>query len=232
VLRRQIASGQLRAGERLYEERIAARLGVSKTPVRLALQRLHQESMVDFQTRRGFTVATFTSQDIRDVVQLREMLEAIAVRRLAEKPNTVAAARLRNCFTNLEGNALGGIDGSFAAADLEFHRRLIELAGSTLVSRMMSQLDIRIEMYLVRGPAIDANLRLRLHAEHFAIIDAVEAGACDRAEYLIREHIRDAWEITKAARLESVTEPAAADAAAHHHAQWGFADAEEEKVGC
>jgi DNA-binding GntR family transcriptional regulator len=201
ALRQQIVSGKLGAGERLYEERLAACLGVSKTPVRQALHRLHRESMVDFRPRRGFRVATFTSQDLQDVVQLREMLEAIAVRRLAEAPSKAVIASLRACFDGIDSDASETLNGTFAAADIAFHRLIISLAGSSLVSRLMSQLDIRVEIYLVRGPALDAELRRRLHHEHLAIIDAIEAGNVEFAERLIREHIRDAWEVTKEARL-------------------------------
>lgn len=207
VLRSEIASGDIPCGERLYEERIAARLGVSKTPVRLALQRLREEALVEFRERRGFHVAQFASQDVRDVVELREMLEAVAVRRLAASARLEVAEELRSCFSDLDVEDTQVTEKAFATADAAFHSKLIELAGSELLARMRNLLDIRIQFYLVRGPSLGLDARRRLHAEHMAIIAAIEAGDSTVAEQLIREHIADAWRATRDVRLGLMAAP-------------------------
>ena len=193
ALRQKIVSGALCAGQRLYEGRLADELGVSKTPIRSALLRLSQEAMVEFRERRGFFVCSISSQDIRDVVELREVVEALAVRKLADYPNPATIKALRACFADIKPSGVDAINPEFAKADFAFHQLLVESADSALLQRMRNLLDIPIQMYLVCRHELDSDDQDRLHAEHKAIVDAIERSDGEHAEALIREHIRDAW---------------------------------------
>ena len=80
TLRRAILTNRLKPGERLMELRLAAELGVSRTPVREAIQLLEREFLVGREPRRGMVVAQITLKQLRDVLELRSMLEELAVR--------------------------------------------------------------------------------------------------------------------------------------------------------
>src|SRR6478672_2282300 len=80
LLWQRIVSHQLQPGDKLSDVRLSEELGVSRTPVREALQRLAQEGIARAESRRGFFVAHFSSQDVREVYDVRAALEVLAVR--------------------------------------------------------------------------------------------------------------------------------------------------------
>ncbi len=92
-LRRLISDGHYPAGARLAEEAVAERLGVSRTPVRLAFRTLAQEGLLQLAGKRGFVVREFSQEDVLAAVEVRGALEGIAARRLAERGIDAPPAR-------------------------------------------------------------------------------------------------------------------------------------------
>ena len=84
TLRRAILKGELKPGERLMEIQLAQRLGVSRTPVREAIRKLELEGLVNMMPRRGAVVAEITLQDLEDVLEVRAVLEELAVQKACE----------------------------------------------------------------------------------------------------------------------------------------------------
>ena len=95
VLREAIITGHLRANEPLPQDEIAAQLRVSHIPVREALRQLESEGLVTYQPNRGATVSALTSEEIREIYEIRVILETAAIRRAATRltPLQLAAAR-------------------------------------------------------------------------------------------------------------------------------------------
>jgi GntR family transcriptional regulator of vanillate catabolism len=85
TLRQLIVSGRLSAGERVAEIPVADRLGVSRTPVRLAFRSLEQEGLLEKAGKRGFVVRRFSEADVRTAIEVRGTLEGLAARHLAER---------------------------------------------------------------------------------------------------------------------------------------------------
>jgi Transcriptional regulators len=95
VLREAIITGHLRGNEPLPQDEIAAQLRVSHIPVREALRQLESEGLVTYQPNRGATVSALTSEEIREIYEIRVILETAAIRRAASRltPLQLAAAR-------------------------------------------------------------------------------------------------------------------------------------------
>src|SRR5258708_29019399 len=104
-IREMILRGELAAGARVAEAPLAQRLGMSRTPVRQALPLLAQEGLLAEHETRGYVVRTFTAADIIDAIDLRAVLEGLAVRRVAEQGASKALLReLRACLE--DGDAI------------------------------------------------------------------------------------------------------------------------------
>ena len=102
-LRELIMSGQFEQGERLTETGLAARLNVSRTPVRLALATLEKEDLVEGAPNRGFRVRRFSVEDMREIMEVRAVLEGMGARLLAEKGLDAGEdAVLQDCLNALE----------------------------------------------------------------------------------------------------------------------------------
>jgi DNA-binding GntR family transcriptional regulator len=130
-LKREIIQGDLGPGSQWLEEEIAARLGMSRTPVREALVRLEQEGFVQITPRRGVRVRELTRRDVLEVNEVLECLELQATQRLAARGLTSdEMARLDATITGMDAALAADDIVAWARADYTFHRRLIELAGN------------------------------------------------------------------------------------------------------
>ena len=119
-LRRAIVSGELRPGQRVAQEDVAERLGVSIAPVREALRVLEQEGQVTYRPRRGYIVTELNVADVEEIYELRRMLEERAVRHALPTLGASALERLTRAAKDCEVAAEAGD----VAAELEANRRL------------------------------------------------------------------------------------------------------------
>src|SRR6478609_2372055 len=102
-LREMILAGDLAAGARIAELAIVERLGVSRTPIRAALMRLHQEGLLDALPNGGYAVRTFSERDVSDAIELRGTVEGLAARRAAERGVAPALlAQARECLAGVD----------------------------------------------------------------------------------------------------------------------------------
>ena len=196
-LREMLLRGDLRAGDRLSESPLAARLGVSRTPVRLALERLAHEGLLESLAPGGFLVRRFDLADVWDAIELRGTLEGTAARLAAERLAGQAELEvIRGCQARMD--QLGGDSaGSFAAyMDLNeaFHSALIDLAKSPMVRRSIAH--VNTIPFASPSAMVFARSRLPKAAEmfaigqehHHAILEAISRRQGTRAEALAREH--------------------------------------------
>jgi GntR family transcriptional regulator of vanillate catabolism len=197
-LREMILNGTFAAGEHIAEAQLAKALGVSRTPVRLALGVLEHEGLVSGAPNRGFTVRGFSLQDISDAIDLRGTLEGMAARLVAEHGLTRrTAAELRACLAQGEAlvakGALGKSDGAaYEAMNVRFHAAIVEAAGNRALASAIS-LNEKIPFAAAGAVAFhDPSIMHRIFAtaqqQHTAIVEALERGEGSRAEALMREH--------------------------------------------
>jgi GntR family transcriptional regulator, vanillate catabolism transcriptional regulator len=200
-LRELIVEGHLLAGARLSELWVVERLGVSRTPVRAALNRLQDEGLLEPIASGGFAVRSFTVSEIGDSIELRGTLEGLAVRLAAERGVAVAQLQaLHACVDEIDvvlANEL--TDDTFSAyvdANRRLHMLLAAACNSSVIERQIERamtMPFASPSAFVMAQSIDASARdmLRIaQAQHRAVVDAIERREGARAEALMREHAR------------------------------------------
>lgn len=189
-LRTAISTGELAPGSQLHEVDLSTQLGVSRGPLREAMQRLTQEGLLVSIRNRGLFVSQLTPDDVRDIYLARTAVERAAaaeiVRRGAERPTS----RLMTVLRKMDRAVQRGGGAKVTEADMEFHQTLVEQAGSPRLSRMHQTLLTETRMCLVAMQTTYDNNDDRV-AEHQAIVDALRDGDADRAGELLDAHMQD-----------------------------------------
>ncbi|HSD76284.1 MAG TPA: GntR family transcriptional regulator [Solirubrobacteraceae bacterium] len=189
ALREAIVAMDLPPGVRLSENELAARLGVSRTPIREALIRLRDEQLVEIAPQRGTFVAPISVVGVRDAQFVREALECAAVRLAAERAGDDDIAGLRVMIeAQHQARDAGDLEG-FYLLDEAFHTRLSDLSGhaiaSSLAQRAKGHLDRVRRLSLPLPNYLDTMI-----AEHEGVVAAVAAHDPDTAEAALRHHLR------------------------------------------
>ena len=199
-LRQMIINGDLAAGERLREEALAERLGVSRTPIRVAIKLLAQEGLLQKVGARGFAVREISAEEIKNAVDVRGVLEGMAARLLAEAGMTEEVqTALQNCLD--QGDELFS-KGSIVEEDvvifhdlnMTFHNTIIENSGNGVIKNAI-MLNDHLPFASVHSIAIDSSamdreyLRLTFaNVQHHLVFNAILNRQGSRAEALMREH--------------------------------------------
>lgn len=197
-LREKILNGAFAPGEHITETGIAKTLGVSRTPVRLALGVLEQEGLVTGAPNRGFRVEKFSVQDISDAIDVRGTLEGMAARLVAENgmPRKTAA-ELRRCLDLgdeiVERRAVGEEDvADFGALNERFHGAIVDAAGNRTLQSGIELANRRPFVAPVAIAIHESSIARRqmslAQGQHRLIVEALENGEGARVEALMREH--------------------------------------------
>jgi DNA-binding GntR family transcriptional regulator len=190
-LRTNIANGSLKPGSQLSEVELANSFGVSRGPVREALQRLVQEGLLLSEPHRGVFIPVLTEDDVVDIYLAREALEFAAVRSIVARGTSAAASRALDRYVTLMEKAEAAGDweavGNF---DLEFHVALVDASGSQRLRRMFS--TVISETRLCLGALTAAEARSDLVHEHRQICDLMHEGVIDQALDVLKKHFDDA----------------------------------------
>ena len=199
-LRQLLFDGTIRPGERLVELSLVDQLGVSRTPLRVALMTLEHEGLVDTLPGGGFVVRGFTRDDVTDAIELRGVLEGTAARFAAERRTTVdELAALRRTATELDGvvhDDSADALVSYTALNERFHAELVVLSGSEVLARQirgLTSVPFAAPTALLASFSQLPEWRETLivaQYQHHALVDAIAAGHGARAEEVAREHAR------------------------------------------
>jgi DNA-binding GntR family transcriptional regulator len=187
-LREAIVNLRLRPGEPLREAALAEKLGVSKTPLREAFARLEQEGLVETTSFKGAVVTGYSERDLKEIYELRALLEGAAARSAAEHADDATLRALRDV-----------LDRSRALRDAGDLVGLAELLGrfdvivySQVTNDRIGALIDNLRAHLTRIGRLTEDIPGRVEAsveEHAAIVDAILARNPDEAERLMRVHI-------------------------------------------
>ncbi len=201
-LRELILGGELKAGTRIAELTLVERLGVSRTPVRMALVKLAEEGLLDALPAGGYAVKDFSEADIHDAIELRGTLEGLAARLAAERGvSPVLLSEAEACLERIDA-ALAApelSDDTFAVYEQQnrrWHELLAEMAGSPLVARQVGRamtLPFASPNGFVMARSIGLRARdtlLVAQEQHRAVLEAIRQREGSRAESLMREHAR------------------------------------------
>jgi DNA-binding GntR family transcriptional regulator len=182
-IRERIVDGTYPAGSRLVERSIAADLGVSRVPVREALQTLVREGFAVERDTGGTAVRAYEADEIDELFDVRAVVEGLLVEQL-----TTSGADLGTLQASLDhvrqrldaGDTTGAV-----AANARFHEAMAALGQGPLVRQLLADLDQRMR-WLLRQHADPA----AIHAEHRELVEAMESGDVDRAQEVNQRHMR------------------------------------------
>lgn len=195
AIRARILQGLLSPGQRLIESDLMAELDVGRSTIREAFLRLDADGFVELRHQRGAVVRRLTKRDMVELFELRERLEglgaALAAEHAAEPGNRewLQAERKQWRKEELVTNALLHME-----ENVRFHRGINQMSGNQRLGRMLEPLQMpgyRMQ-YL---QLIDDKRRRLSAAEHIAIVDAILAQDSNKAEKLMRDHVRQAGKL-------------------------------------
>ena len=189
-LRSAIMYGSLAPGDQLGEAELAGQLGVSRGPLREAMQRLVQEGLLRSERHRGLFVRELTPDDVRDVYVARLAVERTACELIMRGNRGEALARLTPAVERLAQAAASGDRDAMSDADQEFHQTLVSCAGNSRLERMTQTLLVETRMCLTVMQDVYPEPE-ELLEEHRRILDAIVEGAEDRLLALIESHMID-----------------------------------------
>lgn len=188
-LRRLIASGEFPPGTFLSERQLAAQLGMSKTPVHVALERLESEGFVTISAQQGVVVRGLSVEDIVDHYELREAVESWVARRLAGRLKPAQVEELQSNLAR-QRQALAENDlRELMHLDEQMHYLLASYLGNREVLSTMERLRDKIHQVILRVTDTDRARPAESTAEHEAIIAAIIAGQSDEAARLMIAHL-------------------------------------------
>ncbi len=188
TLRRAILKGDLKPGERLMEVQLANRLGVSRTPIREAIRKLELEGLVTMVPRKGAEVSEITEKSMRDVLEVRRVLEELAVKIACDKMTEEELERLGLVSKKFRDIMYCDDLQLIAETDVEFHEIIYEATGNARLIQILS--NLREQMYRYRVEYLkDYNSHGILADEHDAILMALKDRDQKRVCKVAVEHI-------------------------------------------
>lgn len=196
----KLLNGQLTPGQKISEPALAKKLGISRTPVREAIQRLKNEGLLQQVPSSGTYVAQTNRVPLIETYEIRLALETMAVRKVAERIRPRDLSKLKKCCDQMKSiiNAMqkkkvdkieGDLLVKFLGADLDFHLTIMKLAGNRMSLKLITDAHMRNRIfgYLCRYRDLDhARQTLDVHS---SIVKAIADHDADAAYILLCEHI-------------------------------------------
>jgi GntR family transcriptional regulator, vanillate catabolism transcriptional regulator len=210
TLRAAVLAGEFQAGERLHEVKLTARLGVSRTPVRAALQKLASEGLLDYTPNRGYTLREFSISEVIGAYEVRAVLEGLAARLSAERGlNVSEIATLQQALRDGDdllrnGQITDDHRAQYSRMNACFHETIHGSAGSRLLNEtvyLCQQVPVSSPRYIVAFEERDVRRR---HDDHHRIFEAIIGREPWRAEMLMRDHVAS----VKSSLVRSLSSPA------------------------
>lgn len=197
-LRGLVVDGELKAGARVSESLIVERLGVSRTPARMALVKMHDEGLLEY-VNSGYVVASFSEADLYDAIQIRGSLEGMAARLAAERGlNASTTAAFDRCLDELN-EIVDRTDADsfddYSTFNDRFHELLIQASGSRMLERSIAQIlklpfaapNAFVHSAHSNDPGARDLMRMS-QRQHRIIVELIKERKGTRAEALVIEH--------------------------------------------
>jgi len=185
TLRQSIIDGEFKPGDRLIQDEIAERYGVSRIPVREAMRTLSAEGLVTFSSRKGAIVTPLSAADIEEILSIRAVLEGMATRLATECATEKELDKIRQVFHRLE-TARGDVELYFQC-NYEFHEAILEAAHSPRLKELITTLRNSVEpvarRYLIAAGRVEI-----AHHDHLEILEALERRNALAAEHVAAGH--------------------------------------------
>jgi DNA-binding GntR family transcriptional regulator len=184
-----ILSGHIAPGERIVQEKIAAEINVSRTPVREALLRLEQEGILEISGRSGFTIRQINAAEVGQIYQAREAVEGYAARLVSEAANPAQYLRIEKVILREEKLSSQNVEDYFHA-NRRIHRAIVEETGNRYMLEQFDGIWNRGISFRLFAAIDTAELGASLAAHH-VLLDAIKSGTPNEAQRAMILHIRD-----------------------------------------
>ena len=184
-IRDEIVRGKLDGKQHLTENYFAERFGISKSPVREALNRLESEGLITIVPRRGAFVVDLSIQDIEEIFDLREALETLVVKNAALDEKVLA--RMRAAVEAAKHYRAQNDKANYIRVDAAFHMTLVEACTNSRLKKILE--NMLNQMLIVRCRTFELTSHTSVN-QHLLILKALEKGKRDGAASLMAEHIR------------------------------------------
>ena len=190
TLREAILKGELKPGERLMELQLAAKLGVSRTPIREAIRMLEQEGLAVTIPRKGAEVAKMTEKDMEDVLQIREALDELAAKIACEQISEEQLEELVATMHEFEESTKTDNVKKIAEADGKFHDIIYQSTGNPKLVNMLN--NLREQMYRYRVEYLkDENNYPTLMKEHKDIVEGLVRKNKTQVTETMHQHVKN-----------------------------------------
>lgn len=210
AIKRLIFDGTYSPGERLKEVELTRTLGISRSPIREAIQGLANEGLIKLVPQKGAYVSTFNLQEVRDLFEILEVLEGQSARLAAERSTPAQAEELGKLLKatrdSTDSDELAGYprDLTLYPKDMGFHGSVAELAQNRKLASEAA--EVRAQLRLARARlASERDLAKQTYQEHRAICHAILTKDPDKAEKVMRFHLRNGLKNTIAMFTENNT---------------------------
>ena len=189
-MREEILNATWRPGDLVLEAELATRYGVSKTPVREALRLLSQQGWIITMPRKGYLVRPLRLHDIKEVFELRLLIEPGLFAHAARRGDAPRLAELRQLVAS--ETATDFADDSPQSPGREFHLAIARMADNSRATGILTGLLDEVRRLHQIMPEVQTHPPAsHVVSDHQAILEAVEAGDADRVQKLVRDHIQD-----------------------------------------
>ena len=177
---------------KLEERKLSQDLGISRTPIREALNRLEQEGFIRSVPRRGVFVVRKTKKEIIEMIGVWAALESMAARLITRNASDAEIANLRRLFVEFQcpGHEPQLHIDEYSEANIRFHQAIVNLSGNKLLIDTMENLFIHMRS-IRRRTISERDRAARSIIDHMNIIEALERRDTARAEELVRQHSLD-----------------------------------------
>lgn len=201
IMRELILEGALLPGKRISELSVAERTGISRTPIRAALQRLEEEGLVETIPSGGFAVKSFSQQDVFDSIEIRGTLEGLAARLAAERGSMARLGPLNACLQELDEvveSAIATEEGfsRYVTANARLHALIVDMAESPTLERQIER-AVSLPFASPSGFVMAQALMPESHRvlfvaqdQHRCVVEAITNREGARAEAIMQEHAR------------------------------------------
>ncbi len=190
ALKNMIILREIQPGKKIPEEELCRKLGVSRTPVRETLCRLENEGIVKIVPRRGAFVVEQSKQTVKEILQIREVLEGLVTRLATENMDDRTVEKIMRSLE--KARKISGDDSQLAhytRSDIEFHELLLQVCNNQMLQNMMKMVNSHLQIIRLRTVVLPGRARKTVD-EHHQIMEAVSRRNADQAEELMRRHIR------------------------------------------
>jgi DNA-binding GntR family transcriptional regulator len=198
AIRESIISGELRAGDRLVEQRWATRLGIGQPTLREALNELTHQGLLRRLPQRGTFVTQLSPQDYRLIQEIRVPLEAIAIGKAIENFTPAVDNELTALVMGMAGTQMTAMDiRNFHDCDIAFHRKIWDLAGNEYLRETLESISVRLFVFSVvdRWPGKPDAIGERTAAvnQHLAILEGLRSRDKNIARRVYKEQTMKYW---------------------------------------